>query len=314
MLQNLESGFTVRPEPDKQRAAVSTLKLFESGLIEFKNVIEFLALLTGDKKVVRLVLTREQARQVGNALAQYCANIDHGSSQYVLREVFRSTRWDSFHERFLKATEDNEDVRAHFFGETRFVSLAVEAEDHAADALTLGTLFGIPECCALAYRDSLNASGKWMQVYMRSLKTMSVVDATANRFSSVFGNQMGFHFDYFPCSFDCQKTLQISRANRERLLHFGFDTLVELADANSKGIAIHLNDHVYYTDCINSYKRLSVGQKMSTSGFAALTPNAPELPTFLTYSDSRIHMGTLAMNSSPEDLSICCFVLSRDLT
>ena len=40
--------------------------------------------------------------------------IDHGSSQYVLEEVFRSSQWDSFHERRYKAVEEDGDVRAHF--------------------------------------------------------------------------------------------------------------------------------------------------------------------------------------------------------
>lgn len=297
---------------DKQLASMTFLNLYENGLIEFKNVVEFLALLSGDKKVVRLVLTRGQAREVGRALAQYCPNIGQGSSQYVLQEVFKSSQWDSFHERRIKATKEEGDVSAYFFGETRFVALAIEAEDDAADAMTLGALFGIPECCARAYHESLNASGRWMQGYVRSSKSVSIADATANRFSSVVGHQMGFHNDYFPCGFDCDETLQISRANRERLLYYGFDVLVEVADANSTGIAISLGDHVFYETGVGFHKKLMSGYKVLTSGFIALTPDAPVLPPSFTYLDSKIQIGPLAVGSSPVELSVCCFELSRD--
>ena len=289
------------------RAAISALNLFENGLIEFKNVHELLALFSGDKKVVRLVLTRDQAKKVSCAMTQHSPNIYHGSSQYVLREIFASSRWDSFHARLFKAAEDGDDLRAHFFGEERYVDSAIEAEDDVADAITLGALLGIPSCCAKKYQSSLNMSGQWMQSYMQSTTPISIVDAAVNRFSSLVGYQMGFHNDYFPCSVNCEKTLQICFANKERLLQLGFDELVELANSNTKGIAISYHDHVFYKTGVGFYGRLMTGQKLLTSGFTALTPGAPELPPFFTYSNPIIKASKLASVRLCSEISVCCF-------
>ena len=313
MPQNLNWGFIVNLDLKNLRAALSTLYLFENGLVEFKNVLEFLALFSGDKKVVRLVLTRAQAQEVGRTLAQYSPNISQGSSRYVLHETFRSSKWDSFHERCFKAVEEYGDLRAHFFGEERFVALAIEAEDDVADAITLGALFGIPECCAKKYQSSLNMSGRWMQSYMQSKKPVSIVDATVNRFSSIVGYQMGFHNDYFPCSFDCEKTLKICAANRKRLMQYGFDELVDLINANTIGIAISYHDHVFYKTGAGFYNQFMTGQKLLTSGFTALTTGAPELPTLLTYSEPTIQTNTLASGRSHSGISMCWFALKGEL-
>ena len=300
-------------DPNSQGAALSLLMLYENELIEFKNVVEFLALFTGDKKVVRLVLTDEQAHQVVSALTQYCSDIDHDSSQFVLREVFKSTQWDSFHERHFKAVKEKCDVRAQFFGKRQFVKLAIEAEDDEADALTLGELFGIPKCCAQTYQKYLNTSGKWMANYLQTPKVISWADAISNRFSSVVGYQMGFHNDYFPCSFDCEQTLQISRANRERLLHYDFDALVELAEANSEGTTIALNDHVFYKAGKSVRDALMSGREVSIAEFKSLTPNAPDLPRVITNRDSRLQTNDSVKDESFEKLSVCCFELQGDL-
>lgn len=298
---------------NNHRAAISTLSLFENGFIEFKNVLEFLALFSNDKKVVRLVLTREQAQKVSQTITQHSPNICYGSSQYVLHEVFKSSKWDSFHKRCFKAEEEEGDLRAYFFGEARFVDLAIEAEDDVADAITLGALFGIPDCCARKYDSSLDASGQWMKSYMGSETPISVVDATVNRFSSIVGSQIGFHNDYFPCGVDCEKTFQICAANRERLLQYGFDELAKLANANAVGVAISYHDHVFYKTGVGFYNRLMAGQKLLTSGFMALTPSAPELPSFFTYSKPAIKASTLASGELYSEISVCCFELNGEL-
>jgi hypothetical protein len=295
-----------------QGAALSLLQLYEKELIEFKNVVEFLALFSGDKKVVRLVLTSEQAHEGATALPLHFPEIDHGSSQYVLEEVFRSSQWDSFHERRYKAVEEDGDVRAHFFGQRQFVELAIEAEDDKADAFELGELFGIPTCCARQYHETLNASGEWMQNYLSSSEALSSVDAVANRFSSIVGYQMGFHNDYFPCSFDCEKTLEVSRANRERLLSYGLDALVELAESNGVGAAIALDDHVFYRAGEGFRDTLLSGETVSTNGFEALTPCAPNLPPVIAFSDSKIQAVECLDGGSFTHLSICFFETQRD--
>jgi len=294
-------------------AALSLLQLYEKELIEFKNVVEFLALFSGEKKVVRLVLTSEQAYEVASALHLHFPEIVHGSSQYVLHEIFRSSQWDSFHERRYKAVEEDGDVRAHFFGQRQFVELAIEAEDDKADAFELGELFGIPKCCARQYHETLNASGEWMPNYLSSSQAMSSVDAVANRFSSIVGYQMGFHNDYFPCSFDCEKTLEICTANRARLLLYGLDALVELADGNSVGTAIVLDDDVFYQAGEGVRDALLSGGAFSTAGFEALTSNAPNLPLEIAFSDSKTQAVDCLEGDSSTHLSICFFEPQRDL-
>ena len=123
---------------------------------------------------------------------------------------------------------------------------------------------------------------------------------------------MGFHNDYFPCSFDCEQTLQISRANRERLLHYDFDALVELAEGNSVGTAIALDDHVFYRAGESLRDALISGREVSTTGFKSLTPNAPDLPSVITYIDSRLQADDSANDESFEKLSVCCFELQGD--
>ena len=90
---------------------VSLLHFYEKGLLEFKNVLEILALAEAKKNVVRLILKDEHAGQVSKTICAALPEITCKPSKFGLRTSFATSDWDFFQER---VTDGNHEERAFF--------------------------------------------------------------------------------------------------------------------------------------------------------------------------------------------------------
>jgi hypothetical protein len=222
---------------------VSLLHFYEKGLLEFKNVLEILALAEAKKNVVRLILKDEHAGQVSKTICAALPEITCKPSKFGLRTSFATSDWDFFQER---VTDGNHEERAFFYGTEEAAEAAKALEDDGASPLALGRSLGIPDCCGESYAKITNETGQWMPAYLDGCAGITEAPRAVNRFSSLSPPHLGYHLDYFPCSPRCPLTLETCDANRKLLLQLKCDALVDEIDKLSGGIALLVDDCAYY--------------------------------------------------------------------
>ena len=201
--------------------ALGALKLFESNIIEFKNVIEIVSLCTKKKSVVRLVIPKNKLKTVKHVLTKYFNEYRHSLAPYALVDVFfgSATANDGTVDRFqdrVAIDKYPEGDRVIFLGTKSGVEEAVELESGECDNLEASSIYGYPSCCALAY-DKIEKSGSWIEACLSNVTGTVHLPAIANRFSTLISPELGVHLDYFPCLIDCKETLSINETNKQCL-------------------------------------------------------------------------------------------------
>lgn len=209
----------------------------ERSVVEFKNIVEFVALQSGRKGVVRLVLPPAEA-------ALFCSNFEASfpdmtvrKSPFGLKTVFSASRFDHFQQR-VTCSNNEELERAYYFGVADRVDAARAAEAQNADSRELGTIYGYPDCCARSYEKIGAHSGVWTQAYFAIGGQLIRRPAVTNRLSSLTEPYVGFHFDYFPCSPLCHATEQICLQNRADLLQSDFCDFVSPTEFHSRALVL----------------------------------------------------------------------------
>ena len=86
------------------------LELLEEEIIEFKNIIEFGALLEGRKEVVRLVMLPSDFVKLSEFFNQYYPEFIIKSSTFVMEEVYSTATFDRFQRRIPASRDLNFEI------------------------------------------------------------------------------------------------------------------------------------------------------------------------------------------------------------
>ncbi len=228
------------------------LELLEKEIIEFKNVIEFGALLEGRKEVIRLVLLPDDFFTLKEFFEHYFPAFSIKSSTFVMKDVFNTTmeldigwaQFDRFQHRVPSSNDPNGE-RVVFVGLEMAVNEAwcIE-EEECQDELTAHR-YGYPNCCGISYKQ-ISKKNLWLDIFLGPSNKFSKFDLLANRFASITSPWLTYHFDYFPCSVKCEKTLKICKLNREMLKRSDLSEFVALIDDHLSGVLILFEDSVWY--------------------------------------------------------------------
>jgi len=195
--------------------ALGTLKLLEEDIIEFKNMVEIVALCAKKKSVIRLVMAANKIDTAKKHFSAYFEEYSYALAPFGLINAFSGSTVDHFQRR-VDIHEHPDGDRVIFFGTTRGIAQALELESAACGNLEASYTYGYPSCCALAY-DSIERGRCWIEACLSNTPGVVRLPALANRFSTLVGAQLGVHLDYFPCSIDCSDTLSINKTNRNCL-------------------------------------------------------------------------------------------------
>ena len=220
------------------------LELLEAKIIEFKNVIEFGALLEGRKEVVRLVLLPSDFVKLSEFFNKYYPEFNIKSSTFVMEEVYNTATFDRFQRR-IPAIRDLNFEKAVFVGSGQAVNEAWKIEEEGCQNGLTARRYGYPNCCGISYTQISNEKN-WLELFLSSSNKFARFDLLSNRFASITAPWLTYHFDYFPCSAECEKTKEICWLNREMLKRSDLSEFVSLTDDHLNGVLIIYEDSIWY--------------------------------------------------------------------
>ena len=220
------------------------LELLEKEIIEFKNVIEFGALLEGRKDVIRLVLLPNDFFKLKDFFEYYFPAFSIKSSTFVMKDVFNTPTFDRFQHRVPSSNDPNGE-RVVFVGIEKAVNEAWCIEEEGCQDELTANRYGYPQCCGISYKQ-ISKKNLWLDMFLDLPNKFSKFNLLANRFASITSPWLTYHFDYFPCSVKCEKTLKICKLNREMLKRSDLSEFISLIDDHLSGVLIIFEDSVWY--------------------------------------------------------------------
>ena len=227
-----------------QATLLPFLELLEEEVIEFKNLIEFSALLLGHKEVIRLVLNPQSIARLQLFTNQYYPDFLITISSFVLEDVFNSESFDRFQRRIFHS-EDTDKERVLFIGYDAAVVEAWQIEEDGCEDHLTAKRYSYPECCGKTYA-RISKKERWIDVFFEGLQNYALLNPLANRFAGITNPWLTYHFDYFPCSVNCQHTLDLCRKNREMIIDSDLSEFIPLIDAHLSGVIILFGDSIWY--------------------------------------------------------------------
>ena len=230
---------------DEMNSACFTFPFIEKGIIDFKNFIEFFSLYSERKKVVRLVLKNSEISEFNNSFLEAFPGYSYRLSSFGLENVYETSNFDKFQKKVFN-THKPDVYRAAYYGQVKFIEYAKYLEENDINNTDLSELFGYPSCCANNYTKIINSKKSWTDFYFGNNYGFENLHLSNNRFSSLLSPGLCYHYDYFPCSFNCAGTDYICKKNRNELLKSNLNEFVPLIDEHCKSFVIKKCKCVYY--------------------------------------------------------------------
>jgi hypothetical protein len=190
--------------------------------------VELLAVLTGNKSVVRLVLPLGVAQEVAVAASSF--GLQAHFSEYELGTVRSNKNRDLF-QTWVEPSETN--PRALYLSFSKRIASHAAQLDLAGDDNALAEILGYPCCCIRSY-DPRQLESWWYQISLRT-PVKSGLPFVINRLALLYC-KASYLYDFFPCSFNCQQSTIMANRNRDILIEQGCESLVSKWDGLLSGL------------------------------------------------------------------------------
>ena len=179
----------------------------EVGSLDDRHLLELIAIRSGLKKIIRIHV---QNKREFNVIRDYCIknNFAIKHSSFKLKLSWTNEIGDSFFEDVPWNDEDDIPFVAYVAKdglEELEKAKTVELEETHRDA---GLLYGYPLCCCENYA-SIASGASWIEVMLGNSKGFRFFPL-ANKLSYLVYGYTLFP-DYFPCNFNCNGTIALSR-------------------------------------------------------------------------------------------------------
>lgn len=178
-----------------------------------QNVIEALAVLSGIKPVLRMLLDGHTHPHIHNMLSSLglcCIR-----SRSVERVMYITEMGDSYSGK-AEDTGNADDLFVVMAARSRdLAERAVECEGSAELGSELGVLLGYPSCCVKAY-ENISQNCDWVESLFKQSPPAASYPSPSNKLSYLF-MERSLIYDYFPCSLNCPDTARLS-ANVHQML------------------------------------------------------------------------------------------------
>lgn len=218
----------------KEALLIDVMILFLNNDIEFKNVMEFLALKSGVKSVVRITGDIEQLYRIENRLSTHGVYVQR--SPLGLKKSYSTCLSDVFYSS-VSASSSESELYISFFGNKESIDKAIQAEFFGNDDLETARILGYPSCCATNYA-SIREGQHWVKPYFRGLHTICQVPWSANKIAYLFHPHLTLLPDYFPCSVFCRTSLFLSQQYHKLLLDFELTDIEAAIHDHLEGVAL----------------------------------------------------------------------------
>lgn len=193
-------------------------------VIEDRHLLELLAVHSGLKKVMRIHIANDKEYKV---LSHFCKrNALHlAHSQFRLKLSWTNEIGDQFYSDVPWEDESAEEFIAYLTKEDLDGlnrSVYIEREGSHEEA---GRLYGYPDCCCENYKRISNGE-EWVEVLSGN---------SGGTFFSPWANKLaylvhGFTLfpDYFPCSYNCKATMELSKEYFQLGVMTGLENFVQM--------------------------------------------------------------------------------------
>jgi hypothetical protein len=198
--------------------------------------IEFLSLLTGSKKILRLVVTADNLQEVVSSMT--LAGLQVIISPQELVTIQGNISGDRFQE---WSDPTGRLPRALYISKDRQISELAAKLDMQGDDASFAELLGYPSCCHNAYDP--NRYQNWWFTITNATRNKEDLSSVMNRISRLYSHA-SFLYDYFPCSLDCTASKLLADSNRSILLAHGCNDLVSKWDLLQSG------QFLVFPDCV----------------------------------------------------------------
>ena len=217
------------------------LDLYRSDLIAAKNITEFALLLTGRKRVMRLV-ARQPLLDRLEILAD-SAGLTIQRSPFALRTVFSTVTYDHF-QTWSEFPPDADDEFVVFVGHGGAAREACELEASSYSDATAAALYGYPPCCARAY-GRIAAREPWIKVHLEDATAVNY-PYPGNKLASLVSPYLSLLSDYFPCSPGCAPSIELARLAEKALSEVDLSVLAEMTRRHLTALCLVVDDILWY--------------------------------------------------------------------
>lgn len=195
--------------------------------IEPRHVIEVAAVLVGAKRVVRVIVGRDEHPRARERLRALGLAVE--TSPFALATEFQTALGDRFVSHVSPDDPRAESLVLLGALERGEVERAIAVET-GGDNLALGALYEYPPCCVAAY-EPIAEGRDWVAALLDARPVDAASHAWGNRIGSLFEGH-GFLPDYFPCSLECEASRSLGARCRQAALDESLDAAVAAAEAS----------------------------------------------------------------------------------
>jgi hypothetical protein len=193
-------------------------------VIEERHLLELFAVQSGFKNVMRIHMANMEEYQI---LKSFCErnslHLDH--SKFRLKLSWTNEIGDRFYEDVPWEDNTADEFIAYITkNDTKSLMRAIMIEVEGSH-IEAGLLYGYPECCCKNYEIISNGE-EWIDVLSRNSKGI-FFSPWANKLAYLVYGYTLFP-DYFPCSYQCEPTIELSKKYFSLGLESGLKDFVQM--------------------------------------------------------------------------------------
>lgn len=233
------------------------------------HLIELLRVFTGEKAVVRLVVTDAEHELIVNCAQR--AGLAAARAWVRLKESHITASGDTF----VTSIDWNDASGvsfALFLGEERAVETCARAESTGASSTAMGQLLGIPTCCGTSYR-RVQDGQSWLDIWTEHIGgNAGVFSPYANHLASYISG-CDLAGEYLPCHITCPETARLAREGERAACYFGLSSLAFRSLACCQAPVVILGEDVIFLTQAKMWAGLPTRLVVSPGSLQVYGPN-----------------------------------------
>lgn len=235
------------------------LNLYVSRKIQFKNIIEFVLMLTERKSTIRLVGNLNLYHEIKSEIYKYGFSCE--KSDFMLRTVKKTYTDDHFHE-YVHNEKNHDGELVIYIGANDRPANAKYAEANDFDDNEISKIYGYPTCCAAAYQEIVQ-DASWINVFFKAQQGL-YYPYQANKIAYLIPPYLSLHKDYFPCGIGCKQSIESCEEAEKALKELGLDFLLDKTIAHLSGLCLIFDKNLYF---FWDYTLTTIGYSILNNGW-----------------------------------------------
>ncbi|MDR2457388.1 MAG: hypothetical protein LBD41_02780 [Clostridiales Family XIII bacterium] len=190
-----------------ETSTLTILQAYLNDMIEFTNLMELFAFLSGIKSVIRFTGLPNELQNYASIVCRL--NLFYKIPPIHLKTIYQNSIFDSFTE-IVSGFPAKDEFGLLFVGSPEHIDRAIDLENSGCPAHEAALLYGYPKCCADNYEKNIQHDIFWLNSYFEKAPCIDSISWKINRIGRLFEPYLSILPDYFPCSVNCEKSLSLA--------------------------------------------------------------------------------------------------------